>query len=206
VLEASFVVPDDVAAKMGPVAPVVDRAIAAANAAAPADQSIGIQVIPMMHLANALECTGVPVTAATIATMRRWLPRIGAKRDDAMAHWYWSVGFAALALDDKPTYRRIAGLDTNAPLAVTPGETVGFNLQGLLRHLAGAVEHDAGAAAIAPAWDELIDNFATHWSADSANEGTLLWMARCVYHRIGKHPLGSVAARLRDDLARRASA
>jgi hypothetical protein len=202
VVDASLVVPGRVRKEVAALSDVVEKAVAEQQAAVKPTESLGLHVVSMFHLANALQCVGVHIAKATMDTIATWLPRVRVKRDDAEAEAYWSTGYAALALDARPTYRRFTGGDDSAELPFKAGETFGFNLQGLLRHFAAAVEQRQPASAVKPAWDELLENFDTHWDADSITEGTLLWMARIVYHRIGGHELGSVSKRLHDEIER----
>lgn len=55
---------------------------------------------------------------------------------------------------------------------------------------------------IAPAWKEYLINFPTLSQSRSVHLNTLLWVARCVFHRIAGHPLGETAARLHDAMWR----
>jgi hypothetical protein len=201
-VNATLVVPERVRSELRSAPAVVEAAVAEEQVEAPQDEPLGVHVVTMLNLANALECTGLHVPKATVATLVGWLPRVAAKRDDEMAFYYWSIGFAALAVDDRATYRRFAAADRTSALPFKAGETFGFNLQGLLHHLAAAVEHRASLATVQPAWDELLAHFDTHWEAHSLKEGTLLWVARIVHDRIGGHELGSVAVRLRDAIDR----
>ena len=73
-----------------------------------------------------------------------------------------------------------------------------FNLQGLLAYLAGAVEYGAAEVDVIPAWEDLLTSYPTLRDAKSIDQGTLLWIARTVFHRIGGHPVGEVAQRLHD--------
>ena len=84
------------------------------------------------------------------------------------------------------------------PSSFTAGQVFQFNLQALLRHLAGAVDQHAPIADVLPAWADLLQNYAAMRSANSIDAGTLLWIARVVFHRIGGFPVGEVAQRVHD--------
>ena len=158
-----------------------------------------VQLTPL-DLGNALECVGIPLDPASWDTMRAWLPRMEVRRDDERAAYWWTAGFAALALGEPLRYWKAAGLHREAENPFTPGETFGFNLQGLLRHLGAAIDTRASFEDVRPAWDEFLRNFGALRSAQSVDEGTLLWVARIVFHHIAGRPLREVAQALHDYL------
>ncbi|MBE7453362.1 MAG: hypothetical protein HS111_32200 [Kofleriaceae bacterium] len=84
------------------------------------------------------------------------------------------------------------------PVEHCPNRAAPFDLQGLLAYLAGAVENGAAEADVMPAWEDLLGSYPFLRDAKSIDQGTLLWIARTVFHRIGGHPLGEVAQRLHD--------
>jgi hypothetical protein len=193
---AALTAPDKLANVAGALAPIIDRAAAAQDV-----DEISIAVLELLDLANAVECVGGTLAPPTHAAFRTWLPRITIRRDDENEMWYWSVGFAALAFDDSATARRFAGVDIHASFGFKPGETFGFNLQGLLRHLAGALEVGADLEAIRPAWNECLDNFETQWTAHRVDGATLLWIARVVYARVGGAQVATVAKQIHNEVS-----
>ena len=66
-------------------------------------------------------------------------------------------------------------------------------MQGLLIHLAGAVENRASFEDVRPAWEDFLRSLWNLINANSADDGTVLWIARTVFHRIAGEPLGAVA-------------
>ena len=99
-------------------------------------------------------------------------------------------------------YRTLAGAEPTAPLTATPSEAFGGNLQGLLCHLAGAIESGAGEGAVEPAWRDFVANLRRHESSHQADRATPFWVARVVHHRIGGAPLGGVAQWLHEQIQR----
>lgn len=196
---AAVVHPGEVAADVAPLAAVLDR-----GAARSAEEMVGQRIRPsllqLLDLGNALECVGLSIADATKDIFRDWLARMELDRNTPNMDEVWSAGFAALALDERPTYRRVAACAGEATLPFTPGETFGFNLQALLGHMAAAVENKASLADVTPAWHELLGNYHLLYDTSSIRPGTLLWMARVVHHRIGGAPLGEVGQRLQDDI------
>jgi hypothetical protein len=200
-LPAAVVQPQDVHRELTTVAAAVDRAVARSSVER-GDGPIPMAVLEMMDVGNALECVGLALADATHAVFRDWLARMQITRDEPTMIDVWSAGFAALALDERPTYRRIAARAGETTLTLTEGATFGFNVQALLGHFAAAVENRAPAQAVAAAWDEMLANYDTLHQGGSARLGTLLWAARVVHHRIGGAPLREVAQRLQDDVRR----
>jgi hypothetical protein len=195
---AAIAAPDTLAKVASSLAQLIDRSAAAEAVKHRERMPAGTSTL--LDLSNAVECVGGVLSGATVATFRSWLPIIKVDRDDEFQHWYWNVGFAALALDEQITYRRFAGVAIDADLGFRPGALHGFNLQGVVRHLAGAVEGRAGVAAIEPAWREILTNYEIQRSAGTIHASTLLWIARIVYHRIGGRPLAAVARCLHDEV------
>jgi hypothetical protein len=152
-------------------------------------------VVDLLDLANVIECTHQARPAATRNTLRSWLPRIAVSRDDERTASYWSVGYAALALGDQATVARFA-----PARPFTAGATFEFNQQGLLAHLAAAVASRAKLADVMPAWQDLLASFGPLRQSNSADGGTLLWIARCVFHLVGGAPVETVTRRLHDEL------
>lgn len=196
---AAVVQPDDVQRQVAPLAATVDRVVAGV-AKDMAGHTISTAFLELLDLGNALQCAGCALADATLDVFRDWLGRMQLTRDDPNMFEVWSAGFAALALDERDTYRTIAARAGEAKLAFTPGETFGFNMQALLGHLAAAVENDASLADVTPAWQELLGNYGTLYDGASVRPGMLLWAARVVHHRIAGAPIGEVALRLHDDI------
>jgi hypothetical protein len=147
-------------------------------------------------VANLLDCGGVSISDRTFREVTTWLPRIVAKRNDLDTTTYWNKGFAALALGDQATYLQYC----DKPLQLEPGATYEHNLRGFITMLAAAVETKASVSAVLPAYNEVLDLYATFQSASTLDEYSLFWIARIVHHRLGGLPVRKVAAKLHDDL------
>ncbi len=200
-LAATIVQPADVRRELAGLAPAFDQVIARA-ATDSANGTIPPARLKVMDFVNALECAGCSFAAATADVFRDWLGRMQLVRDDRDQFHLWSAGFAALALDERPTYRRLAARAGESNLPFTPAETFGFNVQALLGYLAAAVENHESLPAVTPAWQELLRNYHLLYEVSSVRDGTLLWIARIVHHRIAGAPLGEVSQRLQDDILR----
>ena len=184
---ATIVQPEKVRHHFPELAAAADRVVASA-----ATRLTGCRIshafLGVMDACNALECAGCSIAETSHGVFRDWLARMELSRDDPHMDNVWSTGFAALALDEQPTYRRIAAGVARMPF--TAGETFGFNVQGLLGHVAAAVENRERLTAVTPAWEELLRNYHLLRDASSVRAGTLLWIARVVHHRIAGAPVG----------------
>jgi len=198
ILPVAIAAPEQIALDLRALAPIVERAVAEEQARLSSEGQISFGLMDLLDLANALECVGCALDPSSWDLMRGWLPRLRVKRNDARAHYYWNAGFGAFALDERRTYERIGAIDSRRPVEFVAGETFEFNMQGLLRHLASAVESRARLDDVLPAWNDLLCRFALLRDSHSIDLGTLLWIARIVFHRIGGAALGEVARRFHD--------
>jgi hypothetical protein len=73
-----------------------------------------------------------------------------------------------------------------------PRATFGLNLQGLIAHLGGARAVGATFDDVSPAWREFMVAADPLMGAGQIDEQVILWVARIVFHHIGKQPLGAV--------------
>lgn len=198
--------------ELSPFVSIAEHAVADEQERLPLEGAISHVLLNLVDLCNALETVGHRVMRECWERMRTWLSRVQVTRDDELGHFYWTTGFAALALGDRLTYSRIAGyvgglLAEPDPSALTeprgrfsfqPGRKCQFNMQGLLRYLAGAVEQRAAFEDVVPAWEDLLWSYPALRASRSLDPGTLLWIARIVFHKVGGCPLGEVAQRLHD--------
>lgn len=204
---AALVAPQKLAVVAPTLASIVDAVVAELASKFSTDATVTVNALGPMELGNDVECVGAPLAAATRETIIGWIPRMDVKRDAEWASWFWTTGFLALGLGDQRIYRRFTGVPHDAPIPFQPGQTFGFNLQGLAAHLAGAIETRASIEAVMPAFEEFLCNLESlHIASRSAEESTALAIARVVYHRIGGIPLAKVAEHLRDKLAALAEA
>ena len=155
-----------------------------------------------INLANVLECVGGTISPTTHEIFCRWFSTMRATSDDFDTSAYWSTYFGSLALGHEE-YRRGTGtaLGSVSP-PPTPGATFGPQTRAFLKHLAAAVENHAPFEVVRPAWEEFVERFPDARDMHNVDAGTLLWVARVVYHRIAGAPLGTIAQRLHDDMWR----
>ena len=119
-LPAVVVQPHEVRRQLPMLATSVDRVVTRA-ASERRDARISTAVLEMLDVGNALECVGLPLAASSHEVFRDWLGRMELTRDAAAMSEVWSAGLAALALDERPTYRRVAARAEEKTLSFTPG-------------------------------------------------------------------------------------
>jgi len=185
--------------KIAPLAARLAPLLGPAMAANATLEHRSTRVLGIGTLANLLACCGLPDETAPVA---EWLREIETSKDEESSAQHWNRAFAALALDQQELYRALGGADPKKPLPVTPPAAFGGNLQGLLRHLGGAVENGAGWPAVERAWRDLVANLERHEDARSIDRDTPFWIARIVHHRIAGAPLGEVAQWLHTEIQR----
>jgi len=187
--------PDQLRAELQPIAHIVAPAVENALSFEQHDRLIPSDLLDRIHTVCLYEIVGMDLGPEVLASFRPYLIRIRTDANDPdYRSWHWDRGLIALALDEPKTWRSIVGLLSGESLTFQPGATFQFNVQGLLRHLAAAIEHKADVADVLPAFHDLIRCAPLMWSStpEQANQYTCLWAARLVHHHIGGHPLGTV--------------
>jgi hypothetical protein len=160
------------------------------------DQPIPHYLLEIASGVCVMQCLGIDVGPDPLPQLKPLLVGVDTRRSDEYVHPHWNRALIALVLDDRITWGPIAGFMPRDAVPFRPGATFAFNMQGLLAHLAGGMLHGAGLADVEPAWRDFVRCYPALTSAKLADEDTLLWVARLVFHHIGGQPLGEVAARI----------
>lgn len=160
-----------------------------------------LAILHTCDLINALQSVGHRVPDRTVDIMARWSSDVQLTRAFEPVQYYWRLGFIALALDRRPVYYRIAGYNVDGAIRFTGPQAFQFNMQGLLGHLAGAIENQVPVRDVLTAWRDVLRSFYELWRADMLDVASLLWIARIIHHRIAKKPLVEVADFFRDSVA-----
>lgn len=191
---------------LGPIHTFVENAIPAFLNTVEGDGPLSTLPFEMLDSTNFFELLGYPIPREALASMAPLLSRIDTSRNNPeFVSWHWQRGFIALALRQDPVWRGIAGL-MPGPLAFTPGESFGPNVQGLLGYLAAAIENHARLEDVLPGWKTFLAIVPGLFNADQVNFETLFWIARIVYHDIGGQSLGSAGDHLFADIQELAAA
>lgn len=149
---------------------------------------------------NALQSVGLRVQDKAVEACQSWLPKVRAARSEDPVWPHWHLGLTGIGLGVREVYCPIAGYNVDGAIPFTPGETFELNLQGLIAHLAGAVEGGATESEVGPAWRKLLSTFPVLSKAGMLTPPGLFWIARIVHHDIGGNPLGEVADFLHDEV------
>lgn len=179
-------------AELEPIAHIVGPAIAHGMKRERLDREVSVALLEGCDTINVFECVGLQLDSSLLASMRPYLARIDTSRKDEFVSAHWNRALTALACGDRDTWGPIAGVMPGDPVDFRPGTTFQFNMQGLMRHLAGAVEHQASSADVRPAWDDFLRCAPVMIRGRHVDEATLSWIARIVHHQVGGAPLGSV--------------
>lgn len=196
----AIVRPADTAAQFGALSPTLDASVASRKIAVGDDKPVGAYEIGLASIGNVFECLGLVIEDATWSTVRAWIPRLEVSRNDQRVFYFWDGGLLAIALGDRVTARRIAGHSGDGALPFEAGATFKMNMRGFIQHLAAAVEIEASAHDVMPAFRELVANYRRYQSGRAADEATLFWAARIVHHQLGKQRLGTTAQFLHDTI------
>jgi hypothetical protein len=179
-------------AELAPISSIVGPAVAHRIARLRPDRTVSFELLEGSDTANLFESVGLVLDPSPLAAIRPYLVRIETSRHDELASTHWNLGLTALALDDRDTWGPIAGVMPGEPLDFDAGATFQFDVQGLLRHLAGAIAHGAGLDEVRPAWDDFLRAGPVLIRGKQVDEATLAWLARLVHHRIGGGALAGV--------------
>lgn len=159
--------------------------------------TIGLSALAAASGVCTYECFGLDV-GDSLSIFKPHLVSVETSPRMEYPYRHWNRALVAIALDEPRVWRPIAGLLPHDPLPFEPGATFEFNLQGVVRHLAAAVQERRPAEEVLPAWHDLVRSYPYLERAALAELDTLLWAARIVFHHLGGQPLGTVAEVLRE--------
>ncbi|MBK6534080.1 MAG: hypothetical protein IPF99_32265 [Deltaproteobacteria bacterium] len=176
----------------------------AGTAAEAAHCTVSFVHLRTIDLLGAIASVGVEVPPSTFEHARAILAAILTRRQDEYPAYHFMRGFMAIGLDEPRVYRGIIAHAGEPSLPFTAGETFGPNMQGLLTHLAGAVEHGAPPEAVLPAFHDLLGDYIHLQEAKLVGSGALFWFGFVLHHRLGRRPLATFADWLHATLYRAA--
>ena len=185
--------------------PLVPLLVAALEADADSQgQPLTVEELSHASLLNAFELCGVELPENLGAGVRTWLPKVSTPKPPRTSY-LWNKGFAALAYRIPTVYRSIAGWPRSEAMPFVAKARLGHDVQGLLAHLAAAVEGGHARSEVDPAWQAFLAAYPALWQAGTVDTCSLLWVGRIVIHDIGGEPLASTGTRVRNALAAAAS-
>jgi hypothetical protein len=191
---------------LAPLVALVPEAVTRYLSTVDGDHPLSTMTLEILEAINLFDVLGFDMDRRLYDRCADLLARVQTSRNDTDLRWtHWEKGFIALALNAEPAWRDVAGL-MPGPVPFSPGRKFGANIQGLLVHLAGAIGSHAGLDDVMPAWTETLVEFRAIYRAHELNYEVLPWIARLIYHEVGREPLGRVAERLFADVQQLAAA
>jgi hypothetical protein len=185
---------------LGPLVELAARDLAVLEREA-ATGLVGWSWMPLIDQLGVFAAMGAHGADALLPRAAGCLPSIRTARTDDPVVYYWNRGLAALALDLPAIYRPMGGMDLRSRLAFNAGARFELNLQGLLAHLAAAVEQQVGQPACEPAWHQVLANYPVLFRAHMLNAESLVWIAAILHHRVVGRALATAADYARDSVA-----
>lgn len=190
---------------VGSMAALLPAATAAYRVSVEGEYPLSTATLSVLDTVCLFEILGESVDASILAGLADLLGRVETSRKDESRAAHWHRGFTALAVCEPSVWRGVAGL-MPGPLEFRAGAAFGPNVQGLLAHLAAAIEHRAPLNDVMPAWKTTLAVVERLVEVLELKYETLFWIARIVYHDIGGEPLGRVGERLYADVQQLAAA
>jgi hypothetical protein len=151
-----------------------------------------VAAIGLLSYLNVARCCGetVPADAATMEA--EWLQVLAEHKRRLNENEKVTLAFAALAAKTISLVPDFIG-GGRLPKRFAPGEVFQFNRQGFVRYLAVAIEREASAQEVEPAWRSFVQSFPRLYAARMIQFADLMWCARAVMAHFEKRPVETVA-------------
>lgn len=187
--------------ELEPIKHIVPQSLAAYLRGCAGDRTLASMVLEYANAANVFEIVGLDIAPEVLEAFRSVILRIETHRHD-MPERHWTKGLLALALNQRLGWAPIARLMPTQDVPFVPRATFGFDVQGLIAHLGGARLVGATFDDVLPAWREFMAAADSLMGARQIDEQVILWVARIVFHHIGKQPLGAVGDCVYEEIGR----
>lgn len=187
--------------ELEPLKHVLPQSVAAYVQDCVGDYPLSTMLLEYANATNVFEIVGFDVPPEVLESFRPLLVRVETDRHD-MPERHWTKALVSLALDERLGWVGIAGCTSTQDVPFIPRATFEFNVQGLIRHLGGALLAGAALDDVLPAWHQFMALAVTLMDVRQIDEQVILWVARIVFHHIGKQPLGTVADLAFDEINR----
>lgn len=176
---------------MEPIAELLPRAIQQVSMG-----GIGVgrlvATVGLLSYLNVSRCCGVQVPPEAVTVEPRWLEQLVAFKRKLDEEESAALAFAALAAKELALVTAFIGGGA-LPRRFKPGEVFQFNIQGFVRYLAVALEQQASAEDIEPAWRDFVRCFPYKYAAGTLRFVHLMWCARVVMTHFERRPVETVA-------------
>jgi hypothetical protein len=187
--------------ELEPIKHLLPQSVAAYVKGCVGNHTLSSMIFEYSDATNIFEIVGLDISPEVLDTFRPFILRIETDRHD-MTPDHWTKALLSLALNERQGWAPIAGFAPTQDVPFVPGATFEFNVQGLIAHLGGALLSRAALDDVLPAWHQFMGIAVTLMDARQIDEQVILWVARVVFHHIGKEPLGSVGDRVFEEINR----
>jgi hypothetical protein len=154
-----------------------------------------VATIGLLSYLNVSRCCGVAVPPEAIAIEPLWLEQLVEFKRKLDEEERAALAFAALAVRELALVPVFIGGGA-LPGRFKPGEVFQFNTQGFVRYLAVALEQNASALDIEPAWRDFVRCFPYKYAAGTLRFVHLMWCARAVMVHFERRAVETVAGAL----------
>jgi hypothetical protein len=163
--------------------------------------TLSSMLLEYANTTNVFEIVGLDVPQEVLASLRPFLVRVETDHRD-MPGRHWTKALLSIALGERLGWVAIAGFLPTQDVPFVSRATFEFNMQGLIAHLGGALLTGATLGDVLPAWRQFMVVAVTLMDVRQIDEQVILWVARVVFHHIGRQPLGTVGDRVFEEVNR----
>ena len=181
--------------ELQPIKHIVPQSVDAYVQDCVGDYTLASMLLEYANITNIFEIVGLEVPPQVLGSFRPLIVRVETDHRDIPGR-HWTKALVALALGERLGWIAIAGFLPTQNVPFVPRATFEFNMQGLIAHLGGALLTGATFDDVSPAWRQLMAVAVTLMDVHQIDERVILWVARIVFHHIGKQPLSTVGDRV----------
>jgi len=187
--------------ELEPIKHVLPSSVAAYVKDCVGDYTLSSMLFEYVDATNIFEIAGLDVPPNVFELFRPLLVRVGTDHRD-MPESHWTKALVSIALGERLGWVAIAGFCPTQEVPFVPRATFEFNMQGLIAHLGGAILSGATLDDVLPAWHQFMALAVTLRKVRQVDNQVILWVARVVFHHVGKQPLSTVGDRVYEEINR----
>lgn len=187
--------------ELEPIKHILQRSVAAYIQDCAGAYTMSSALLEYANVTNIFEIVGLGVPPDVLESFGPLILRVETDRHDLTSD-HWTKGLLSLALNERRGWASVAGLDPTQDVPFIPRARFEFNVQGLIAHLGGAILSGATIDDVLPAWQQFIALADTLREVRQVDNQVILWVARVVFHHIGRQPLGTVGDRVFEEVNR----
>ena len=187
--------------ELEPIKHILPQSVAAFVQSCAGTYTLSAMLLEYANVTNIFEIVDLDVPPEVLNSFRSLILRVETDRND-IAGDHWCKGLLSLALNERRGWAPIAGLAPSHDVPFVPRAIFEFNMQGLIGHLGGAMSSGAPLADVLPAWHQFMGVAIMLRKVRQIDDQVILWVARVVFHHIGREPLGTVGDRVFEEINR----